>query len=360
MAETDYDSAMSSLDDPASRSVFQTNGVDSGVGATAWGTGSNIISGAEEGDITQVVASSTEMFAQGYGAVDDPLSWLIGNGVDFLVAYIQPLQDILGLVAGNPERFDDAISRWSDIEQAAYALGEEVQSIFDGGIGDWHDQASQAAENRLAELGEAIGAIGIKAGTSQKWLGAAQLLAEVLMAVIKGIITEIVKELILTWTAALASAVVTAGASTAAAGTWTVKAIAQATLKATAKVLRGKELAEILKKAMSNFGKDMNMIKNPLDWAKNVKKIDGLAGKAGEVGKQLGEVAPFVTSGSNNYFARDHRDNDPDAVSPDDLGYESQSEDEIQDVIDDNSATYYHNGRQVDPEFYDVRPMEQE
>ncbi|MFC4336878.1 hypothetical protein [Salininema proteolyticum] len=339
---------MDKLDDPAQRDVFQTNGTDAGWGATAVGTGKNIISGVEEGDISQVVASSSEMLAQGVGYVTDPLGWLIGNGVDFLVAYIQPLQDILGLVAGNPERFDDAISRWADIEQAAYALGEEVQSIFEGGIGDWKDQAATAAEGRLQELGDAIGAIGIKAGTCQKWLGAAQFLAEVLMAVIKGIITEIVKELIITWTAALAAAVPTAGASTAAAGTWTIKAVAQATLKASAKVLTGKNLAGILKRAMSEFGKDMNMIKSPLGWAKNVKNMGNLGEQAGEVAGQVRNVLPFVTSGSNNYWARDHKDDDPNAASPDDLGFESQSEEEIQDVIDDNSPSFYHNGRPVE------------
>lgn len=294
-ADDGYQDTVDKLDDQPSTDFLSMN--DDGITMTAYGAAKNLSDSfqGEDVDITKASAATAELAAQAYGWFTDPLGTLIGNGLEFLIHTVQPLEDILGFVTGNPDRLQDAIGRWNNIEQVCYALAGEVQHVSAEGLGEWTDDAATVARERISELADAIGGIGIKSGTCQHWLSVAQALAQALQEVIKSIISEFVKQLILTWVAALASAAVTFGGSTAAAASWTALSSSRAIMQATKTCFTGKNIASLLQGAIKSVTTDL--------------------AKAGSVLEKIKTITPMGTAWANNQAARS-RDNHQNAGDP--------------------------------------------
>ncbi|MCC3765742.1 hypothetical protein K3N28_22030 [Glycomyces sp. TRM65418] len=276
--------------DQPSTDFLSVNPVSDGLGMTAYGAGKNLYDSfqGEDVDIVKASAATMELGAQAVGWITDPLGALISNGLDFLIAVIQPLEDILGFVTGNPDRLQNAIDRWNTIEQACYALAQEVQHVSGAGLGEWDDQAAAIAKTRISELADAIGGIGVKSATCQHWLSVAQALAQTLQEVIKSIISSFLSQLITTWLAALAAAAVTFGGSTAAAASWTAVMSARNVMQATRALAQGKNISAMLQASIKTVTTDL--------------------AKAGEVLTKIKTITPIATATANNQATRS-RDN---------------------------------------------------
>lgn len=313
-ANEDYQDTVDTLDNQPSTDFLSVD-AEAGLNMTAYGAAANLSSSfeGEDIDITKASAATAELAAQAYGWFTDPLGTLIGNGLDFLIYTVQPLEDILGFVTGNPDRLQDAIDRWNNIEQVCYALAQEVQHVSAEGLGEWTDDAADIARERISELADAIGGIGIKSGTCQQWLAVAQALATALQEVIKTIISEFIKQLILTWLAALASAAVTFGGSTAAAASWTAVMSSKTVIQATKTCFTGKNIASMLEGAIKGVTTDL--------------------AKAGSVLEKIKTVVPIATATANNQAARS-RDNHQNAGNaPEGTDYGDQGYGDISGAI---------------------------
>ncbi|HEX2144693.1 MAG TPA: hypothetical protein VHG10_09315 [Glycomyces sp.] len=313
-ANNDY-SMDGMVGDQPSTDFLSMNPASDGLNMTAYGAANNLWDSfqGEDVDITKASAATMELGAQAVGWITDPIGALISNGLDFLIHVIQPLEDILGFVTGNPDRLQNAIDRWNNIEQACYALAQEVQHVSATGLGEWDDQASAIAKVRIDELGDAIGGIGVKAGTCQHWLSVAQALAQTLQEVIKSIISSFLSQLIMTWLAALAAAAVTFGGSTAAAASWTSIMSARNIMQATKTLASGKNISSMLMTSIKSVTTDL--------------------AKAGDVLTKIKTIAPIVTATANNQAARS-RDNHANAGNqPDGTDYGGPGYDDISGTI---------------------------
>lgn len=273
-ANADYDMDQA-LGDQPDTDFLSVNSVEDGLSMTAVGAANNLQTALSQDDpnIEMAAAAAAELGMQAVGFFTDPIGALVSNGLDFLIAVIQPLEDILGFVTGNPDRLQNAIERWSNIQQACFSLAQEVQHVADAGLGEWDDEASVIAKQRISELADAIGGIGVKSGTCQHWLGVAQLLAQTLQEVIKSIISNFISQLIVTWLAAIAAAAFTFGASTAAATSWTALMSARNIAQGTKTMKAGMNISKMLMEAVRNISTDLAKPGKILDAVKNVTAI---------------------------------------------------------------------------------------
>ncbi|HEY1175176.1 MAG TPA: hypothetical protein VGF17_03390 [Phytomonospora sp.] len=177
--------------------------------------------GFDFSDVTGLFGEITSTFYTGLGAITDPVSFLSGTVVSFLIDFIQPLEDLLGLVTGNPERMDLEIAKWDRVTSALAAIAEEVGKVPGEEIAAWRGDAATIAKTRLGECAEAIAATANDVTRVRLVLQGASLLATSLQSVIKGELTKFLIAQIPKWLAALAAAGPSFGASTAAQGVLT-------------------------------------------------------------------------------------------------------------------------------------------
>ncbi|GAB3427484.1 hypothetical protein [Flindersiella endophytica] len=151
----------------------------------------------------------------------DPLNWLISQGLGFLIDWIQPLQDAIGYVTGNPERMDEEIAKWTRVQNALTPLAQEVRDASNNGLLVWEGKASDAAKTRLNDFADGVDGIANDVKLIQMIMNISKMLMELAYNFVLGLIAEFVEWMIMIWIPALASAPVTFGGSTAAAGTAT-------------------------------------------------------------------------------------------------------------------------------------------
>jgi hypothetical protein len=149
--------------------------------------------------------------------IADPLNFLISAGLTFLIDVVQPLEDLLGLVTGNAERMEGEIAKWERVGNALEPLAEEIKKAGEEGLAGWQGLAADKAKQRIAEFAEGVAGIANDVKQLVMIMNIAKLVMEIAQAFIIGLISTFVEWLVFTWTAALAAAVPTAGASTAAA-----------------------------------------------------------------------------------------------------------------------------------------------
>lgn len=166
----------------------------------------------EAGEFAWEVMHSIEEVAE------NPLRFLVSMGLDFLLEIVGPLEDLVHYVSGNGEELDYAAERFMEIAQGIDQMGENFDQVTDQRLLGWDGVAANAAKQRLADFADGMDGVAGRAGALSELLAMSAIVMEVIEDLIKSIITEFVTWLISLWLPAIASAPVTFGASTAAAG----------------------------------------------------------------------------------------------------------------------------------------------
>ena len=148
----------------------------------------------------------------------DPLNFLISSGLTFLVDVVQPLEDLLGLVTGNAERMDAEIARWGRVAAALTPLADEIKQAADQGLLGWQGRTADAAKQRLHEFAGGVTGLADEVQKLTVIMSIARTLMAIAQGLVIGVLSTLVEWLVFTWSAAMAVAIPTAGASTAAAG----------------------------------------------------------------------------------------------------------------------------------------------
>ncbi|MEU5871828.1 hypothetical protein AB0A73_09745 [Glycomyces sp. NPDC047369] len=165
-------------------------------------------------DVSNAVLGTLNDVAQ---AVTDPLMFLASAGLDFLISLIQPLDDLVGMVTGNGERMNAEIQRWDPIKDALPPIGEAVAKVPEEMLTAWSGKDGDAAREKIAQFAEAVIDVGDKIQVMQGLLQVTELIATLIRKTLLDIAGKWISQMIVTWATAAASAVVTAGASTAVA-----------------------------------------------------------------------------------------------------------------------------------------------
>jgi uncharacterized protein YukE len=143
----------------------------------------------------------------------DPIGAIANAGLTIVLDLVQPLDDLLLMVSGDGGEMQTQIELLDQIGTALDELDEEITSDVDANIFSWEGQAADAASNELGGLAATARALAKDASDIAHLLEWAKILAETIYAIIKAILSELVAWLITWGLAALASSVITAGAS---------------------------------------------------------------------------------------------------------------------------------------------------
>ncbi|MCR6485259.1 hypothetical protein M8542_20735 [Amycolatopsis sp. OK19-0408] len=205
------------------------------------------------------IATDTASFIQSSSSTitdiaTDPLGWLVGQGLNFLVSVVQPVQDAIHFVSGDGPALGVAAENFGAIATGLDQLAANFAEVSDKNLEGWQGDAGNAARQRLGEFANGMHGVAGKSGDLAQMLQLNSMLMSFIEELIKAILTEFITWLIMLWVPALAAAVPTCGASTAAAGTATEGKAVQTTATTTKKVSK---LRELLQKV--------------LDWLKKLK-----------------------------------------------------------------------------------------
>ncbi|PRX43928.1 hypothetical protein B0I33_11394 [Prauserella shujinwangii] len=179
-------------------------------------TGSEVSGLMSEGSGFIMSCAGTAM-----GIATDPIGWLVGQGLNFLISVVQPLEDAIHFVSGDGPALSQAAENFNAIGQGVTELRQKFDEELASTVKEWGGEASETAGTKLAEFAKGIDGVAGQAGELAQLLQMSSMVMTVIEDFIKALLTEFITWLIMIWIPALAAAVPTAGASTAAAGTAT-------------------------------------------------------------------------------------------------------------------------------------------
>lgn len=230
------------------------------------------------------IATDTTSFIQSSASTitdiaTDPLGWLVGQGLNFLISAVQPIQDAIHFVSGDGPALGIAADNFNAIATGLDQLAKNFAEVADTSLAGWQGDAGDAARRSLGEFAHGIGGVSAKSGDLAQMLQLSSMLMSFVEDLIKAILTELVTWLIMIWVPALAAAVPTCGASVATAGTASEVKLGTTTAQTTQKVSKVRELLQKI-----------------LDWLQKMKaKLAATKlGKVfadGKTAKKLGEIA---------------------------------------------------------------------
>jgi hypothetical protein len=188
-----------------------------------------------------------------FGAAGDPLNWLIGQGLNFLITVVQPLQDLIHFVSGDGPALLNAAGNFNKIGQGLANYATKFIDNAEQALKDWAGEAKEAAKARLDRFATGIQGTAGQSGDIAQLLQISSMIMIVIEDFIKALLTEFVEWLILIWIPALAAAAPTFGGSVAAAWTGTFAKGATTTARATRQVGKLQKMLKMLQDLLAKL-----------------------------------------------------------------------------------------------------------
>ncbi|XVS64387.1 hypothetical protein ACQPYE_40140 [Actinosynnema sp. CA-299493] len=241
-----------------------------------------------------------------YSIAVDPIGWLVGQGLNFLISVVQPLEDAIHFVSGDGPALAQAAENFNAIGQGVAKLREKFDEDLKNSVTSWGGPASEAAGTKLGEFAGGIDGVAGQAGEIAQTLQISSMIMTIVEDFIKAILTELITWLVMIWIPALAAAVPSFGASTAAAGAATGVRVATT----------GSKVARIVAKLKQFLTKVLDFLRNLSKRAGNVKAAfqRSMADKRinsdfANISKDLGDKSPLTKLWANNGMIGDRVQN---------------------------------------------------
>lgn len=209
------------------------------------------------------------------GIATDPLGWLIGQGLNFLITVVQPLQDLIHFVSGDGPALLNAAGNFQKIGQGLEQYSQKFLQNAEEALKTWIGEAKEAAAGRLEQFAAGIQGTAAQAGDVAQMLQISSMIMIVIEDFIKALLTELVQWLILIWIPALAAAAPTFGGSIAAAWSGTAIKGAHTGAKATKQVSKLQKLLNLLKDLLAKLKIVMGRTKDFMKQATQAARTAG-------------------------------------------------------------------------------------
>jgi hypothetical protein len=191
---------------------------------------------------------------------ENPLGWLSGTIVDFLLGVFEPLDELLKLVSGNDGLITNSSEMWGAVAdgcpQVATFFSETAASALQG----WEGEAADKARMRVSEVGFGLAVMGLLASGMKHLLGKAAELATAAYEKVKGGIADGVEWVLTRIAAYLAASWATLGAAVPVAVAHTVHKVASLLIDVCAWIQRAVEVfmgmveaAQLVHEAVTNL-----------------------------------------------------------------------------------------------------------
>lgn len=90
--------------------------------------------------------------------VVDPFGTLAGFGVGWLIEHVEPLQEALNWVAGDPDQIEAYAKTWSNVSEKINEAAEAHKQAIEQDISEWQGATATAYRARAAETADALAA----------------------------------------------------------------------------------------------------------------------------------------------------------------------------------------------------------
>jgi hypothetical protein len=232
------------------------------------------------GDQVQAITDFATVLA------DNPLGWLSGTIVDFLLGVFAPLEELIKLVSGNGGLITNSSEMWGAIAdgcpQVATFFSETAASALQG----WDGEAADKARMRVSEVGFGLAIMGLLATGMQHLLGKAAELATAAYEKVKGRIADGVEWVLTRIAAYLAASWATLGAAVPVAVAHTVHKVAILLIDACGWIRRAVEVftsmveaAQLVQEAVTNLQPVLDVLQQavppmtPSPWGSNMDQL---------------------------------------------------------------------------------------
>lgn len=215
--------------------------------------------------------SSIGTAAQGIAL--DPIGWLVGQGLNFLISVVQPLEDAIHFVSGDGPALSQASENFGAIAEGIGKLRETFDSDLSSAVQTWGGQTSEVAATKLGEFANGIDGVAGQAGELAEMLATSSMIMTIIEDIIKAILTELITWLIMIWIPALAAAVPSFGASTAAAGAATGVRVATTAGRVSKIVAKLRQFLQKIMEFLRNLGSRLKNVKTAFQKSMADKKV---------------------------------------------------------------------------------------
>ncbi|MEU7754338.1 WXG100 family type VII secretion target [Micromonospora sp. NPDC049101] len=164
------------------------------------------------------VAKGYQQVRDTWDQVTSPASEALNTGLDALLyPFVWPLLQLLELCVGDPDQLDAHAGAWRNAATQLRQVAEQERQGLDALRPEWTGQAAEAYAKRIDALVQGLDAAAGEMARTADSLGDTAMDLRDCEEIIRTIIRELVEWLVITWLAAQALAIITAGASEAAA-----------------------------------------------------------------------------------------------------------------------------------------------
>ncbi|WP_025272262.1 hypothetical protein [Haloglycomyces albus] len=202
-------------------------------------------------DNISTIADSASEFTDVVSEIGaNPVEWLAGTIVDFLMEAFQPLEDLVQMVTGNEERMLTSADMWSTVADGCGQVGQYVAESGLNPIQEWEGAAASAAKTRIDEASQAVSNMGFVATGLNYLLQLMSKVAKSLYETVLDLIKQGVQWVLERIVPYIAASFATFGAASAVAVGDTIRKVAQLVMTAW----------DWIKKAMNIFEQAMQAI----------------------------------------------------------------------------------------------------
>ncbi|WP_197321095.1 EspA/EspE family type VII secretion system effector [Saccharomonospora sp. NB11] len=196
----------------------QDGGTGFMTGITPFEAGWAVAEGIDKGDYKLAVSGLVAGGLDVASAISDPIGFVAGQVISWMLEHIEPARKALDDLAGNPDMVKAYSQSWTNVEEELTALGEDVKSAAPSETQGWTGGAADAYRAKAEEL---AGVFGGAAGAAHGLAGITMGMAEVVNGVrtaVRDLLASIAGSLV-SWTIELLCSVGTAAPLVAAQAT---------------------------------------------------------------------------------------------------------------------------------------------
>jgi hypothetical protein len=138
--------------------------------------------------------------AETAATVLDPFSALLANGLGWAMEHFDPLREILDRLAGLPDLVAAHAATWQNIARELGSMSAGLQDCLNTDLPDWQGAAADTYRNLMAANVNALGGLGVLAGTMSSATQAAGNLVTFTRDLVRDLICDLVARVIV-WAA---------------------------------------------------------------------------------------------------------------------------------------------------------------
>lgn len=226
-----------------------------------------------EGNISGVADAASAFGEVVSGIKANPIEWLAGSIVDFLMSAFQPLDDLVQMVSGNEERMLVSGEMWVTVADGCNQVGQYIIESGLAAMPTWQGQDANAAKTRITEAGNAISNMGFVAQGMNLLLGLMAKVAKALYEEVVNLLKEGVEYVLTRIAAYIAASWATLGAAVPVAVGDTIRKVCQLVMRAYEWIKKAMAVFEKAKKAIDVITTIIEKIKPVIDFLMGAKQV---------------------------------------------------------------------------------------